>query len=170
MLACGLGVLCASDAGASGVLAWYGTAAAVVTLAVALAVGAPAGVQASLVPLAAVLLLRHDERLLLAPLYGACLLVVGELGQRSIELRGQGWIGPGVIASRLLPALVVGALGACAAVLAAIAGDARPCALGHLHGGRSRRAGRGSGVDHLARARRSQARRAALRPRRRSAG
>lgn len=121
MLACGLGALSASDARSAAALAWYGTAAAVAALAIALALGAPSGVQAALVPLAALLLLRHDERLLLAPLYGACLLLVGELGQRSIELRRQAWIGPGVIASRLLTVLVVTAVGGCAAALAAIA-------------------------------------------------
>jgi hypothetical protein len=121
VLACGLGVLSASDARSASALAWYGTAFAAGALAVSLALASPAGILASLVPLAALLLLRHDDRLLLAPLYGACLLLVGELGQRSVELREQAWVGAGVIAPRLLTILAVAAVGGCVAAVAAIA-------------------------------------------------
>ena len=114
-------MLSATDADSATKLAWYGAAAAVLLLTVALFAAWPSGIQIALVPLAGLLLLRHDERLLLAPVYGACLLMIDELGQRSIELRGQAWIGSGVIGSRLLIVTVVACLGGCAAALGAIA-------------------------------------------------
>ena len=116
-----MGAVSATDAGSAAAFAWYGTVAAVALLSAALLLASASGVEVSLLLLAVLLLLRHDDRLLLAPVYGACLLIVGELAQRSIELRGQAWIGPRVIGSRLLTVLVVAALGACAGGLAAIA-------------------------------------------------
>lgn len=71
--------------------------------------------------LGALLLARHQDRLLLAPLYGAGLLLVVELAQRSMELRGHDRLGPGVTTSRLAAILVAAALGLCAAALAALA-------------------------------------------------
>ena len=71
--------------------------------------------------LGALLLARHQDRLLLAPLYGAGLLLVVELAQRSMELRGHDRLGPGVTTSRLAAILVAAALGLCAAVLAVLA-------------------------------------------------
>jgi hypothetical protein len=121
VLAAGLGVLDATDARAASGLAWYGALVSVVILAAALAAGTSAGIQLSLVPLAALLLLRHHDRLLLAPIYGACLLLVSELGQRSIELRGQARLGPQVVSRRLLTVLTVAAVGACAAALTVLA-------------------------------------------------
>jgi hypothetical protein len=121
VLAAGLGVLDATDARAASGLVWYAALVSVVILAAALAVGTSAGIQLSLVPLATLLLLRQHDRLLLAPIYGACLLLVSELGQRSIELRGQAWLGPQVVSRRLLTVLAVAAVGACAAGLAALA-------------------------------------------------
>ena len=126
MLATGLGVLNATDAGRASGLAWYATVLSLVILAGALALRTSGGVQLSLVPLAAALLLRHHDRLLLAPVYGACLLLVSELGQRSIDLRGQAWLGPGVVSARLLTVLAVAAVGACAAALAALAAALAP--------------------------------------------
>jgi hypothetical protein len=90
-------------------------------LTIGVVVASPASVQSAVALLAAVLLLRHHERLLLAPLYGACLLMVGELAQRSFELRGSERLGPGVIGTRVGAALLLAALGAGAGALAAIA-------------------------------------------------
>lgn len=81
----------------------------------------PGAVQCSLALLGVLLLLRHQDRLLLAPLYGACLLVAGELAQLSLELRGRRRIGRGVLGLRLAGVLSLAALGACAAALGAIA-------------------------------------------------
>jgi hypothetical protein len=116
-----LGALVATDArGAAGV-AWDGTAVAIVILIVGLLTASVVAVQSSIALLAALLVLRHQDRLLVAPLYGACLLVVGELAQRAFELRGQARIGPGAIWLRLGAVLLLAAVGACAAALAAIA-------------------------------------------------
>lgn len=120
-LAVASGALVASDAGTAAGAAWYGTATSVLILTVGLVVGSSATVQWSVALLAAMLLLRPQDRLVLAPLYGACLLLVGELAQRSLELRGRELIGPGVMVSRLAALVVLGALGACAAAVAAIA-------------------------------------------------
>lgn len=98
-----------------------GTGVAVGILAVGLVLASSATVQLSLALLGALLLLRHQDRLLLAPLYGACLLVAGELAQRSLELRGQQRIGSGVVGLRLTAVLLLAALGACAAALCAMA-------------------------------------------------
>lgn len=125
-LAVGLGALSATDAHSAAGLAWVGTAVAVVVLAAALVVASSAGIAVSLAVLAALLLLRQQDRLVVAPLYGACLLLVGELAQRSLELRGQDHIGPGVIGSRLAAMVAVAALGACGGAAAVIAVTAAP--------------------------------------------
>ena len=90
-------------------------------LAIGLAAGSSSAVQASVALLGVVFLLNQQERLLLAPLYGACLLLVSELAQRSFELGRQDRIGPGVIGPRLAAILLAAALGACAAAVVAIA-------------------------------------------------
>lgn len=76
--------------------------------------------------LGAMLLLRQDDRLLLAPLYGAGLLLSEELGSRSTELRDTRHIGPDVIRVRVTALLAVAALGACASVAAAVAVTVAP--------------------------------------------
>jgi hypothetical protein len=76
--------------------------------------------------LGAMLLLREDARLLLAPLYGAGLLLVAELGTRSIELADVGCVGPGVINMRLGATVAMAAVGACLAAGAALAVTAAP--------------------------------------------
>jgi hypothetical protein len=62
-----------------------------------------------------VLLLRQQDRLLLAPLYGGGLLLVDELATRSSELVGIDRLGPGVLGARLGTSLVTSALGTFAA-------------------------------------------------------
>ncbi len=120
-LALGLGVLVATDAGDLKGLAYTGTAAAGLVLIIGLLAESVAAVQSSIALLAVLLLLRHQDRLLIAPLYGACLLIVGELAQRSFELRGLARAGPGVIGLRLAAIVLLAALGACGAALVAVA-------------------------------------------------
>ncbi len=83
--------------------------------------GPSAVIQVSLALMGSLLLLRRSEHLLLAPVYGACLLLVGELARRSLELRGPARVGAGVIGARLVAAGLLAAVGACAAAIAAIA-------------------------------------------------
>lgn len=130
-LAAALGTFVATDAGASAELALIGTAVSELALALAFLVGWPGSVQCSVAVLALLFLLRQEDRIALAPVYGAGLLLVGELAQRAIELRGVQRIGPGVIAARLAAVLVVAALGACGAAVATIAvGVAPPRSVG----------------------------------------
>lgn len=72
------------------------------------------------------LLARADARLLLAPVYGAGLLLVAELGTRSIELADVGSVGPSVISARVGATVAVAAVGACGAAGAALAVTAAP--------------------------------------------
>lgn len=76
--------------------------------------------------LGALLLLRHSDRLLLAPLYGAGLLLVAELGTRTVELRAVSLVGPRSIGTRLGAVLSVAAVGVCAAACVAIAVTGAP--------------------------------------------
>jgi hypothetical protein len=76
--------------------------------------------------LGAVLLLRHSDRLLLAPLYGGGLLLIAELGVRSIELRGVSVIDARSIGTRLGVVVAVAAIGVCGAACAAIAATGAP--------------------------------------------
>jgi hypothetical protein len=95
-------------------------------LAVGLWRGPSAVIHVSLALMGSLLLLRHSERLLLAPVYGACLLLVGELAQRARELRGPVRVGAGVTGARLLAAGLLAAVGACSAAIAAIAVTVAP--------------------------------------------
>lgn len=115
-----LGALVATDAGTAGVLAWDATAISIVILAVGLTVGSSTAVHASVALLGALLLVRQENRLVLAAVYGACLLLVAELAQRSFEMRVER-LGSGVIAARLTVILLLAALGACSGAVAAIA-------------------------------------------------
>ena len=90
-------------------------------LAIGVAAGSDAPVHAAVAVLGTMLLLRHDLRLVLAPLYGAGLLIVDELGARSIELLAVTRLGDGVIGARLVAVVAVAAMGAAAAAGAAIA-------------------------------------------------
>lgn len=105
----------------SGGLAWGGTAVSAALLALALVVGSPSAAQTAAAVLGVLLLLRSGDRLLLAPLYGAGLLLVCELAQRSTELRGADRLYRGVVAARLERIVLVAGVGACCAALAALA-------------------------------------------------
>ena len=109
---------------AVGPLVGVGLAAVLVALGSAARSSTP--VHAGVALLGAMLLLRHDARLMLAPLYGAGLLLVDELATRSIELAGVRAIGPGVASTRAAAVLAVAALGGCAGAVAAIAVTAAP--------------------------------------------
>jgi hypothetical protein len=124
--------LVATDAGAFTKLAWSTTVVAVVLVVIGSLVRSSAPIHLAVVLLGAVFLTRHDARLLLAPVYGAGLLLVAELGWRSIELRDLGRLGPGVQAARALAVCAVAGLGACVSAAAAAAvtsGQARTVAL-----------------------------------------
>jgi hypothetical protein len=116
-----LGILVATDAGSASGLAWYGVAFSVAMLAVSLGLGSSTAFQTSLGVIGLVLLLRRDDRLVLAPIYGAALLVLSELARTSHEVRRLELIGRGSIRARLLTTLLFTGLGACGAGVVAIA-------------------------------------------------
>ena len=68
---------------------------------------------AAVAVLGTMFLLRHDTRLLLAPLYGAGLLLMDDLAIRTMELSGVGEIAPDVIVARFGATMAVAAIGAC---------------------------------------------------------
>jgi len=121
-----LGALVATDAGTASGLAWAGAAFSVTMLAVSLGLGSSTALQVSVAVLGVVLLLRRDDRLMLAPLYGAALLVLSELAWTCHELRTLQLVGQGAVRARLLTILLFAALGACAAGVAAIAVTGAP--------------------------------------------
>jgi hypothetical protein len=120
-LASGLAALAAGDAGPNAGLARSVGAVCVALLTVALIGGPSAAVQLSLALCAALLLLRRSDRLEVAPLYGFVLLMIGELAQRSRELRTPGAIAPEVVSARLAATVLVAAVGGSAATIVAIA-------------------------------------------------
>lgn len=116
----------ATDAGASSGSAWAATVFAAVLVVSGIAARSSVPVHAAVAVLGVTLLLRDDARLVLAPLYGAGLLLVAELGTRSIELAGVARVGPDVIGARLGATVALAAAGACAAALGALAVTAGP--------------------------------------------
>ena len=116
----------ATDAGASSGLAWAATVLAAVLLVSGIATRSSVPVHVAVAVLGVTLLLRDDARLVLAPLYGAGLLLAAELGTRSIELAGVARVGTGVIGPRLGATVALAAVGACAAALVALAVTAAP--------------------------------------------
>jgi hypothetical protein len=121
-----LGAIVAGDADRSAALAWTGTGLAALLLACGLAARSPTPVHCSVAVLGAILLLRHSDRLLLAPLYGGGLLLVAELGVRSIELQGVSLIDARSIGTRLGVIVAVAAVGVCAAACAALVATGAP--------------------------------------------
>jgi hypothetical protein len=99
---------------------------AVLLVALGAAVRSATPVHAAVALLGALLLLRHDLRLLLAPAYGAGLVLVEELATRSIELAAVRWVEPRAITARAAAALATTAVGGCAAAVAALAVTAAP--------------------------------------------
>lgn len=121
-----LGALVATDAGASSKLAWVGAGVGGFLVALGTAARSSTPVHFGVALLGAMLLLRQDARLVLASLYGAGLLLVAELGWRSIELAGVRAIGPRVISARAAAVLALAASGGCAGAGAAIAVTVAP--------------------------------------------
>jgi hypothetical protein len=121
VLVIALGALVATDAHGASALAWVGAGVAGLLVALGPWARSTTPVHAGVALLGAALLLRHDARLALAPLYGAGLLMVSELGTRAIELREVRAVGPRVVSTRAATALAMAALGACGAAAAAVA-------------------------------------------------
>ena len=121
-----LAALVTADAGPASQLAWLGAGVAVLCLAVGLVGESFTAVHAAIAVLGTMFLLRHGTRLLLAPAYGAGLLLIEDLAAQSIELSGVSQIGLAVIGARTGAALLVAAIGACASAAAALAVTAAP--------------------------------------------
>jgi hypothetical protein len=116
-----LAVLVIADTGAASQLAWVGAGTAALLLAAGMVSQSPAPVHAAVAVLGVVFLLRHESRLLLAPLYGAGLLLMDDLAIRTMELSGVNRIASDVIVIRLGATVVVAAIGACLSAVAALA-------------------------------------------------
>ncbi|MGI8506504.1 MAG: hypothetical protein ACR2MK_06800 [Solirubrobacteraceae bacterium] len=69
-------------------------------LALGLVAGWQGSVQWSVAVLALLFLVHQEDRIVFAPVYGGGFLLVCELAQRAIELRGVQRLGPGVIGAR----------------------------------------------------------------------
>jgi len=121
-----LAALVLTDAGGTGQVAWLGAGLAAVLLAAGVAVESPAPVHVAVAVLGVTFLARHDTRLLLAPVYGAGLLLMDDLAIRTMELSGVSRIAPGVISARVGATVAVAAAGACAAAVAALAVNGGP--------------------------------------------
>jgi hypothetical protein len=95
-------------------------------LGVGLAAGSFTAVHGAIAVLGAIFLLRQDTRLLLAPPYGAGLLLIDDLAAQAIELRGVSLVDVAMVGTRTTAVLAVAAVGACASAAAAIAVSAAP--------------------------------------------
>lgn len=121
-----LAALVLADAGSASQLAWLAGVVAALSLAVGLLFGSITAVHTMIAVLGTTFLLRQDTRLLLAPAYGAGLLLLDDLATQTIELRPVSLIGLAVIGARTGAALVVAATGACASAAAALAVTVAP--------------------------------------------
>lgn len=122
----GLAALVIADSGEASQLAWLGAGVAALFLAAGVIGGSFTAVHAAIALLGTIFLLRHDTRLLLAPAYGAGLLLIDDLAAQTIELRGVSRIAPELLGARTGAVLVVAAIGACASGAAALAVTAAP--------------------------------------------
>ena len=95
-------------------------------LAIGLGLGSSTALQVPVALLGVLLLLRTDDRLVLAPLYGAALLILVELGWMSLELRALKLVDRRAIRARLMIIVLFAGLGACAAGAVAIAVTGAP--------------------------------------------
>lgn len=121
-----LALLVVIDASSAAGLVWYGAAMAVGLGAMSLASGSPSLLHASLGVLGLLLLARADDRLVLAPVYGAGVLAVSELARTCHELSGVDRVDPDALRGRLLTVAVAVGLGACAASLLSVVATAGP--------------------------------------------
>jgi hypothetical protein len=113
-------------AGAANELAWLATGAAALLLAAGMLAGSPSPVHAAVALLGAMFLARHGMRLLLAPPYGAGLLVMEDLAIQMIELRGVERIAADAVGARSAAAVTAAAAGACVSTGAALAVSVAP--------------------------------------------
>jgi uncharacterized membrane protein YadS len=126
MLLIGLSALVVPDAASSSQLAWLGAGAAAGLLVVGIAGGSPGLVHVAVALLGAIFLLRQHTRLLVAPLYGAGLLLIEDLAIQAIDLREVSWIAAETIGVRTTATLLVAAGGACGAAAVAAAVTVAP--------------------------------------------
>jgi hypothetical protein len=116
----------ATDAGSAAGVAWYGVAISIALLVVGLGVGVDAPVLAAVAVLGALLLLRRDARLVVAPLYGAGLVMLLELVRTCRELGHIELVADGTVRARLTTVLAVAGVGAGAAGVTALAVTGAP--------------------------------------------
>jgi hypothetical protein len=116
-----LAALVIADARAASQLAWLGAGTAALLVAVGMIAESPSPVHAAVAVLGVMFLLRHDARLLLAPLYGAGLLLVDDLAMRTMELSGVSLISPDAIVARVGATVAIAAIGAGLSAVAALA-------------------------------------------------
>jgi len=116
-----LTALVITDAGSGRSFAWLGAGTAALLLAIGIVAQSPSPLHAAVALLAAIFLLRRDTRLLLAPAYGAGLLLMDDLAIRAMELRGVGQITTDLVGVRAAAALSVAALGGVVSAVAALA-------------------------------------------------
>jgi hypothetical protein len=121
-----LSALVVADAGSASQLAWLGAGAAAVLLALGMLAGSPGAVHTAVLLLGGIFLARQDVRLLLAPPYGAGLLLLEALAIQTIELRGVALVAPDAIGARTAATLVAALLGAWVAAVAALVVTAAP--------------------------------------------
>ena len=114
------------DAGSASRFAWLGAAASAVLLVVGIARGSPGLVHAAVALLGAIFLLRTSARLLVAPLYGAGLLLIEDLAIQAVDLRSVRWIAAEAVGTRTAATVLVVAVGACGAAVAAAAVTVAP--------------------------------------------
>jgi len=126
VLLAALAALVLADASTASQLAWLGAAVALVFLAIGMALGSASAVHVAVAVLGGIFLLRHDTRLLLAPVYGAGLLLVEDLAIQTIELRGVGVVALDVVGARTAGVLAIATIGAVAAAAGALAVTAAP--------------------------------------------
>jgi hypothetical protein len=125
-LLAGLSALVVADAGSAGEFAWLGASAATVCLLGGIAGGWPGLVHAAVALLGAIFLLRQHNRLLVAPVYGAGLLLIEDLAIQAVDLRAIGWIAAEVIGARTTATLLAATVGACGAAAAGLAVTVAP--------------------------------------------
>jgi hypothetical protein len=121
-----LALVVVAGAGSAVGLVWYGAGIAVALATISLASGAKPPLHASLAVLGLLILARADDRLVLAPVYGASLLAVSELARICHELSGVDHVEPHALRARLLTVAVAAGLGACAASLVSVAVSSGP--------------------------------------------
>ena len=114
------------DAGAATGLVLLVAVLAALLLAAGMAATSPGSVHAAVALAGAIFLARHDVRLLLAPPYGAGLLIMEDLAIQMIELRGVELIAVDQIGARTAARLVAAVVGASVSAAAALAVTVAP--------------------------------------------